>query len=243
MKGLYKVFKSRCSQLIKDNREHLDYNILSDYENFKDIFTEEEFKDVLREKHCRSNKRNRTKSKIQDMLRYYAYCAKKSTPKTLYLVFGTGTINDKYLSRKPRTRDKLLQIYMLNHYDVAIINTDYGDKTERLHYHWIGLTSEKPIPKIRNNKQCKSKKGFDLYVLPGNDYVLADFVPTVEPIVTTDIDKIRNYLLKLNNHSNKESSRRLRHLKGTDYRLWDLLENDKHQLEIRKRAINRLNKH
>lgn len=242
MKDLYKAFKSRCSQLIKENKEHIDYSILSDYENFKDLFTEEQFKEVLKEKHNRCNKRNRTKNKIQDMLRYYTYCANRTNPKKLYLVFGTGTINDTYLERKSRTRDKLLNIYMLHHYEVAIINTDYGDKTERLHYHWIGITSEEPIPKMRNGKQCKSKKGFPLYVLPGNDYVLADFVPTVEPIVTTDLEKIRNYLLKLNNHSNKETTRRLRHIKNTDYRLWDLLENDKHQLEVKKRVMQRRTK-
>lgn len=237
---LYKLFKSRCSILINNSKDNIDYKILEDYANFQDLMTENEFKDVLRIKHNRSNKRNRTKNKISDMIRYYHFV---SSNRTLYLVFGTGTIDNEYLwNREQRTRDKLLNIYLMNHYDVVIVNKDFGDHTDREHYHWIGLTSLKPIPKLDNNgNHLKSKKGYPLYVLPTTDYKLG-YNPTVEPIVTTDMDKIRNYLLKLNNHSNKTTSRRLRHLKNTKYRLWDLLENDNHQLEVIKRVKSRHHK-
>lgn len=236
----YKLFKSRCSKLIKENSNCFNYSILEDYDNFKDLMTEEEFKDVLRIKHNRLNKRSRTKSKISDMLSYYAFTSRK---RKLYLVFGTGTIDNDYLwKRQPRTRDKLLNIYLLNHYDVALVNKDFGDKTDREHYHWIGLTSLEPIPKLDNEgNQVRSKKGFPLYVLPTSDYRLG-YNPTVEPIVTTDMDKIRNYLLKLNNHSNKETAQRLRHIKSTNYRLWDLLENDNHQKETFKKVRRKLKK-
>lgn len=239
---LYKIYKSRCTLLIKDNEDtNFDYKVLSNYDNFSDLMSKEEFNDILRIKHNRCAKRNRTKSKIEDMLRYFYFY---SNNRKLYMVFGTGTIDNEYLwGRETRTRDKLLNIYLLNHYDVAIVNKDFGDKTEREHYHWIGLTTLKPIPKLdKDGNHMKSKKGYPLYVLPTNDYKLG-FNPTVEPIVTTDLDKIRNYLLKLNNHSNKVNTQRLRHIKSIRYKYWDLLDNDSYQRivtqknKLKKRAL------
>lgn len=238
-RDLYKQYKSRCSSLKKENIEHLDYAIFTDYENFKDIFTDEEFKAVMRIKKARHNKRTRTNDKIQDMLRYFTHQVKLNNRK-LYLVFGTGTINDTYMNREPRTRDKLLNAYLTNHYDVAIINTDIGDHTERLHYHWIGITDLEPIPKLNaHGKQAKSNKGRLLYVLPTTDYKLGHN-PTVEPIVTTDMEKIKNYLLKLDNHSNKEGTGRIRYFKNAKFRLWDLLDNDKYYNRAKKKVLRKM---
>ena len=235
---LYRLYKARCSELVKDSNGLVNYSILGEYEYFKDLMSEDDFKVALRVKHNRNNKRNRTKNKLMDMIQYYMYAGARG--RKLYMVFGTGTIDNEYLwKREPRTRDKLLNVHLLNNYDVALVNKDYGDKTEREHYHWIGLTNNNLIPKLdHNGNQLKSKKGKPLFELDTNDYKLG-YNPTVESIVTTDMDKIRNYLLKLNNHSNKETARRLRHIKTCNYNIWELLENDKHQFEIKKRVIAR----
>ena len=189
------LYKNRCTTLRKMD---FDYSDLNNYDYFKDILTEEEFKNELRLKQNRKNKRNRTKRALIDIVRFY-YQIESSTKK---LVFGTCTLNDTSLKFKPETIDKKLNYWLKQHFMWSIVNVDYGKKNERKHYHFIGLTTE-----LLEDTHSKSKKGIEIYELENKTYDLG-WEPSLEIVDfnKNDIDKTINYLLKLNNHSNKSTT-------------------------------------
>ena len=218
---MFELYKLRCKELTKN--ELINYNELNNYDNFKDLMSEEEFKQVISEKIKRSKKRNRTHKKILDMIKFL------QMNDNFKMVFGTLTLNNKELENKERTRVKKIDSYLRQHYEVVIINKDYGDKTEREHYHFIGITKE-DIMYIER----KSKKGFPLFTLTRQNYTLGH-EPDIEYIDTQNIDKIRNYLLKLNNHSNKITTKnRIRVLKNASYELWELINLNNSKIKIRE---------
>lgn len=232
----YNKYKSRCLELKNDKSGIFEYKDFETYLFFQDILSEEEFTDVLRDKHNRSCKRSRTASKLSDMLRFRSYY-KIYYNKDYHLVFGTCTFNNQYLKeRKERTRVKLLEIYLKKHYEVCILNKDFGDKTEREHYHFIGLTEENYEPLFKQDgTPKKSKKGYSMYELLNKDYNLGH-EPTIVPIVEIDTEKLKNYLLKLNNHSSKVTTKqRLRHIKNHTYQMWERIQNvSKREKEIKR---------
>lgn len=223
------LYNLRCNWL-KETMSidgHIDYSVLNDFENFKDLMSEEEFKTVINGKKSRSNKRCRFKAIRNDMLKFKMFHGDKYT-----LVFGTLTLEDKYLERQERTRTKLIDSYLKKHYEIVIINKDYGDKTEREHYHFLGLTKEKLIDSGK-----KSRKGFKLYNLENDDYKLG-FSPDIEIVDTLDIEKLDNYTLKLNNHSNKKTTKqRIRVIKNTTYELWELQNPSKRVINNQKKRV------
>lgn len=96
--------------------------------------------------------------------------------------------------------------WIRQHFTYAIVNIDYGDKNEREHHHFIGYL---------NKDEKIEKKTNIFYELVNKNYTLG-FEPTLEKIQISDDDiklkKVSNYLIKINNHSNKPSSinRRIR---------------------------------
>jgi len=207
--------------------EHVDYSVLNDYNFFSDLMSEEEFKSIINRKKSRSNKRNRFNGIVKDILRFKMFHEGEYT-----LVFGTLTLKDYYLELQERTRVKLIDSYLKKHYEIVVINKDYGKETEREHYHFIGLTKEQLIDSGK-----KSKKGFKLYNLENDDYKLG-FSPDIEIINSLDMEKLNNYTLKLNNHSNKETAKqRIRVIKNTTYELWELQNPTKRVLEIQKKRV------
>lgn len=189
------LYKNRCTALLKIG---FNYSDLNNYDNFKDILSEEEFKNELRLKQNRKNKRNRTKRALIDIVRFYN-CINSGTKQ---LIFGTCTLNDNSLKLKSETIDKKINYWLKQHFMWSIVNIDYGKKNERKHYHFIGLTTE-----LLEDTHSKSKKGHPLYELENKNYDLG-WEPSLEIIDfnKNDIDKTVNYLLKLNNHSNKSTT-------------------------------------
>ena len=191
-------YKKRCRDLLKCGYKYQDLN---DYDNFKDLMGEEVFKLIIRDKKNRCNKRSRTKTKIKELVVLYS----TSKAKRKYLVFGTLTLDDHYLSLKEDTYIRKIHKWLKRHFAVAILNKDFGEKTGREHYHFIGITTEE-IEQLfnENGSPKKSKKGYEIYELVKKDYELG-FEPTLCKIdlEKNDIDKTTSYLLKLNNHSNK----------------------------------------
>ena len=207
------LYNLRCKELINNE---CSYQELNDYQNFKDLFSIEEFKEIIRKKNNRKQKRNRTKHKFLDMLKL----ALKS-PKTK-VVFGTLTFNDTSLSTKERTRTKKINEWIKSHFLIAIVNKDFGEKNGREHYHFIGLTTQE-----LEDKNIKSKKGYEIFELKIKDYKLGhepDLL--IIDLKKNDISKTINYLLKLNNHSNKNSTKaRVRVIKSKIYEYF--IEEDK----------------
>ena len=177
-----------------------DYNMLNDYQYFKEQIPQDIFKLIINRKQNRKNKRNRTDRKIIKMIRLANGLSVEMNIKT-NIVFGTLTLDDKTLSQKEDTYMRKISKYLKSHYFMTILNKDYGKKNEREHYHFIALTSQ-PLEKIN----IKSKTGRELYKLKTKDYQLG-FEPTLEIVNLNDKEKVRNYLLKLNNHSNKSTTK------------------------------------
>lgn len=185
---------------------------LNNYANFKDVFSKYEFEMVMKTKQNRKNKRYRTKKKLLNVYEIRNYFSNSK------IVFGTCTLNNKELENEERTRTKKLDKWLKKHFIYSIVNKDYGSKTNREHYHFIGITTEN----LKNTGK-KSKKGYELYVLEKNDYTLGHepgiCLLDINENILTDDKKLVNYLLKLNNHSNKEGTKsRVRIIKGEIYK-------------------------
>ena len=131
---------------------------------------------------------------------------------TSRLVFVTCTFDDKAMYKKNGkpikeiTRTKKINKWFKKHFSYAVVNIDYGEKNDREHHHAIAY--------LNSDEELKHKIG-KYYELKNKDYALG-FEPTIEKIRISDEDvklkKLSNYLLKINNHSNKPSSinRRIR---------------------------------
>lgn len=197
MNETMKSYQLRCKELRDDG---LALDELNEYDNFKDLYSLYEWKTILKTKQNRKNKRYRTKKKYIEIIRVRNYLVRTNAS---YIVFGTITLDNKTLSKKENTYIRKIHSWLKSHFVYSVLNKDYGSKTEREHYHFIGLTTENLV-----DTGIKSKKGIELFKLENQDYTLGH-EPTLEVINTTedDIDKTINYLLKLNNHSNKVGTR------------------------------------
>ena len=198
------IYQSRCRSLVSDG---LTLSELNEYRNFQEVMSLYEFKQVMLEKQKRKNKRYRTKQKYIELIKIRNCLKIKSN-----IVFGTITLNNHYLNLKENTYIKNIHKWLKSHFIYAILNKDYGSKTEREHYHFIGLTTEHLI-----DTKINSRKGNRLYKLEKQDYKMGH-EPTLEVIVLSENDMANtiNYLLKLNNHSSKIGTKsRVRVLKST----------------------------
>lgn len=106
------------------------------------------------------------------------------------LIFGTLTFKDKVLSyTSERTRQRYITWYLKNNTIHYIANIDFGSKNNREHYHFIALVDKK--------LNCKDWK-----------YGASKF--QLVPLKKEDLKRTKNYLLKLNNHSYKNTTRQKR---------------------------------
>lgn len=187
------LYRDRCSMLFNTFG---NFQMFNEYEYFKDILDYDSFIDAKRNWQRKQNKRYRTKNKILLMYSLKTDLQKQYKNLDIKLVFGTLTLNDKILSQKENTYIRKIHKYLKENFFMSILNKDFGDKTEREHYHFIGITS---IDLIYTGK--KSKKGYKLYKLKNDSYSLGH--NSIAIIKDNDIKRLNNYLLKLNYHSNK----------------------------------------
>jgi hypothetical protein len=224
-KNLLKIYDKRAKELKKSNTifGHVQtqfYKDLENYERFKDLMTESNFKEVLKFKRNRKQRRRRANKKLRPIL-----CSPNNR-----VVFGTCTFNDEQFFKKngepiqERTRTKKVNEWLQRHFKYSVVNIDYGERTEREHHHFIGEPNDdvRFIPVLnKDGSHKKSRKGHFLYNLdlPNQDYDLG-FEPDIELIEYDGNDyymkRISNYLLKITNHINKATTknRRFRVLKG-----------------------------
>lgn len=222
-------YYDHCKKLSNDGHTLIELN---EYSNFREILSLYEFKQCMNEKQRRKNKRNRTKHKYIELLQI-----KNAIQSATHVVFGTITLDDETLSKKEDTYIRKIESWLKSHFIYSILNKDFGTKTQREHYHFIGLTMEDVI-----YTGIKSKKGNDLYKLVNQDYKLGH-EPILELVNLTneDLDATVNYLLKLNNHSNKIGTksrvRVLKNEKGRYIILMNALEASKGEKMAKKRRI------
>ena len=211
------LYQVRCKNL---REQGIALEELNNYDNFKNLMSEEIFKVIMNRKQNRKNKRYRTKKKFLEL-----YLLKQSLKKESNIVFGTITLDNKHLSLKENTYIKQIHKWLKQHFHYSILNKDYGKKNEREHYHFIALTTE-PLEELKTseNKPKKSKKGYILYELVNKNYKMG-FEPTLCKIdlKLNDLNQTINYLLKLNNHSTKITARnRVRIIKSPLMRFIEL---------------------
>jgi hypothetical protein len=142
------VYQFLCKNLIDNG---LTYDELENYTNFEDVFSKQEFECIIREKHNRRNKRYRTKSKFIELYRIASLIENQNKK----IVFGTITLDNKNLNKKEDTYIRKINKWLKNHFIYSILNKDFGNKTEREHYHFIGLTIEDIETK---NSKCSLNK-------------------------------------------------------------------------------------
>ena len=206
----YDLYKLRTREIFQKNKSIIEITKTWKYENYKNLLSLEDFKKAIRLKERRQGKRRRCYKKLIPILNYYEEF--KDLGINCNLVFGTCTFNDKSLTWKEETRTKKINQWIKEHFVIALANIDYGEKTEREHHHFIGLTFED----LKDTNK-KGKKGYKLFNLATpNNYDLG-FPPDLEKIILIEDErKLSNYLVKIQNHSNKTSAinRRIRLLKN-----------------------------
>lgn len=190
------VYKSRCKEILNLTGS---YKELEEYENFETMIPKVIFKDIIKRKNNRRNKRYRTKEKFYEMV----YLSKNF--ENVNFIFGTIMPNDNELSLKEDTYIRRINKWLKENFIYSILNKDFTKTTEREHYHFIGFTTKALEPVLKaNGEQAKSKKGIPLWELAKKSYT-GGFEPTLEKIDLQNysIERTNNYLLKLNNHSSK----------------------------------------
>ena len=205
------LYKQRANEILKNEKTIINYFKTKDYENFKDIMSYEDFKSARRIINRKKWRRKNCYKKLEPIINLYEELFYE---KGIYcnIVFGTCTFDNNSMSWKEETRTKKVNKWIKEHFIIALANIDYGKTTEREHHHFIGLTIEE-LEKTGK----KGKKGFDMYEIKNNKNYGLGFEPNLEIINDFDNDKkLSNYLVKLNFHSNKKSTRnrRIRVLKN-----------------------------
>ena len=110
--------------------------------------------------------------------------------KKFKLVFGTLTFRDNVLaSTSERTRARYVTWYLKENTFHYVANIDFGKKNNREHYHFIAMVEDK----VNGNA----------WKYGGNKIKFVKWTKK-------DIKSCKNYLLKLNNHSYKESTKQKR---------------------------------
>ena len=155
--NLYKVYRTRCSELKKVNFSN---ESLNEFCYFEDLMNKKQFKIVMNEKQRRKNKRYRVNKKYELLYKI----AENLNNENKKIVFGTCTLDDKNLSQTEDSYIGKINDWLKSHFIYAIVNKDFGSETEREHYHFIGLTTED-----MEYTGHKSKKGNKIYNLIKNE--------------------------------------------------------------------------
>lgn len=190
------------------NWKDLKYFLFNDYCFYSDVLNYDAFKYAINTKGSRYKKRKRAKNKITLLLDLKTNL-EKILNKKINVVFGTLTLNDDTIVKSYDALTKSIQRELKKHCFWYFKNADYGTKTDRLHFHYIGMTFEELVPAINEEtgKQCKSKKGRPMFKYSNDSEPLGwNTLEIIPDKCLKDMNKIACYLVKLNNHSNKIST-------------------------------------
>lgn len=135
-----------------------------------------------------------------------------------HLIFGTLTFSDKTLeSTSERTRTRYVTKYLSDHTFHYTANIDFGEKNNREHYHFIAM--------VKDDLKCKNWK-----------YGISKYERIA--ISPRDLKRVKNYLLKLNNHSYKSSTKQKRIIRDRqkdsiiDYFIENIASEDFHKFKL-----------
>lgn len=199
------IYKARSKKMLEDGIIFQGWK----YKYYQNVLSEENFKKAIRLKNRKSRRRSRCFKKLAPIINEWDFLFNEMG---IYcnIVFGTCTFNNNCMKWKEESRTKKVNKWIKEHFEIAIANIDYGEKTEREHHHFVGLTFEE-----LEDTGKRSKKGFKLYNLKSYKNYSLGHEPDLEIIEIDNPKKVSNYMVKLNFHSNKKSTqnRRIRVLK------------------------------
>lgn len=189
--------------------------------NYLDLFDEDTI--ILCFKIYNAN-RARKRYGLEEMIKWCFVIEKSNHFKDYKLIFGTLTFNDESLNKTSKiTRRRYVARFLKENCESYIANIDFGEENEREHYHFVGLCKSKI-------KKSSWKYGFDSY----NEI----------PKTKEGLQRVKQYLLKLNNHSYKTSTRNERVIMNKSKNGMDLIDIivEEHPREYRHYKLDFLTK-
>ena len=191
--GIYSIFLKQKSKLFEMGVE--TYN----KENYLDLYDMETIKECF--KIFEAN-RKRKKYGLEQMIKWCFVINESEHYKNYKMIFGTLTFdNDTLESTSKTTRRRYVGRFLASNCESYIANIDFGKTNNREHYHFVAL--------CKNDIEKNSwKYGFDSYREIKQD--------------KDSLQKAKKYLLKLNNHSYKDTTKNERVImnkqkKGIDF--------------------------
>lgn len=160
---------------------HMDYNNKSLYSN---LMEQEEIDECFR---IYNATRQRKKNNWNELCKWSFAITYLPKYKDYKLLFGTLTFTDKVLNdTSKKTRQVYITRFLKDNTIHYMANIDFGSKNNREHYHFIAMV--------------KDKLNCNLWKYGASKF---QFIP----LESKDLRKTKNYLLKLNNHSYKSSTK------------------------------------
>lgn len=179
MSGIYELFLKRKQELFLNRIDTCDPK------NYFDIIPDEaNVKECFR---IFNANHQRKYNNWNEICKWLFAIKEIKTFQNYKLIFGTLTFTDKVLQNtNERTRRRYVAKFLGTQTYHYVANIDFGNKNNREHYHFIAM-----IEKNINMQQ---------WTYGANNVKLIK-------MSKKDIKATKNYLLKLNNHSYKESTR------------------------------------
>lgn len=171
------------------NSLYISKEDIESYINYDKILKYEEFK------LCQVIYKNfrQRKYKNKEKILKWIYAIKNIKMYENYkIVFGTLTFNDEDLKINKLTRRRYVQRFLKENVIEYIANIDYGKVNNREHYHFIAI--------IKENINTKKWKR----------------IINIKKVNIDSIENTINYVLKLNNHSFKDTTKNERILQDRD---------------------------
>lgn len=140
------------------------------------------------------------------------------------LAFGTLTFKDEVMEKtSSKTRRRYIQRFLNDNFDDYIGNIDYGDLTEREHYHFIGVPYI--LDKFQYANYGKNNNRIKIISDGIQQYESKYGIALVKEVISNP-DQVAGYVAKLSNHSIKVKQSKLLVKKGTPFQLKNRLDKE-----------------
>jgi hypothetical protein len=205
------IITSGIYNLYKERKQYLFSKIedIENPDNYKDIIDQVDLRECIKIYKSERQRKNRTKERI---IKWNFYINRINEGRKYKIVFGTLTFKDKELKLNKKTRRRYVQNFLRENTISYIANIDYGKINNREHYHFIAM--------IKNNIECKKWKN----------------IINIKKVATKidDIERVKNYIMKMNNHAYKESTKRIESMIQDRNRYIDKIIDTMYKEEYRK---------
>ena len=208
--GVYELFLKTKKELYLDAKD--SYNLDLYLNVIQDRNQLEECMKIYK-----ANKQRKYKG-WNEILKWYYAILYIPAWKKYKMIFGTLTFSPDTLEKtNQKTRRKYVQRYLSEHTKHYQANIDFGKKNGREHYHFIAMVE----------KDLESKKW---------EYGTT-WLSNIKLLDKKQLKRLKEYLLKLNNHTYKESTRQARILRdrnqdGLDYLIEELGKDKFHKFKL-----------